>query len=272
MAFGWGRKNRNASGSTGTAVAPLDNTALVEAMRAVALDDSEQNRATLFRLLLDARLIVATRDSPPAPVSRVTDSNEALAVRMHQDEEGDLLPLFTSVATLQEWLPQGSGYAVLAATVLLQMTMADLTARIVVDPGSFPQGILTRFEIAALASGRLPIGGSELLAAGTELSISPPSPLPPDDVVQAVRDELAAAPEARAAWLFLQHQEGYAPEMTIGVELQDGLEGDAEGAAMQSIADGAFGRSAGVEGLTLMSVTQAQRREIAEIGVEIFRR
>ena len=80
-----------------------------------------------------------------------------------------------------------------AATSLLQMTMTDLTARIVVDPGSFPQGILTRFEIAALASGRLPIGGSEVLAAGTELSISPPSPPPPDDVVQAVRDELAAA-------------------------------------------------------------------------------
>lgn len=271
MAFGWRRRKRTAASSTESGVVPLDNTALVDAMRAVALDDSEQSRAVLFRLLLDARLIVATRDSPPAPVSRVTDSNEALAVRMHQDEGGDLLPLFTSVATLQEWLPQGSGYAVLAAPVLLQMTMADLTARIVIDPGSSPQGTLTRFEIAALASGRLPIGGSEL-AATAELIISPPSTPPPDDVVQAVRDELDAAPEARAAWLFLQQQEGYAAEMTIGVAFQDGLEGDAEGAAMQRIADGAFARCAGAESLILMSVSPAQRREIAEIGEEIFRR
>lgn len=72
--------------------------------------------------------------------------------------------------------------------------------------------------------------------------------------------------------MFLQQQEGYAAEMTIGVALQDGLEGDAEGAAMQRIADGAFARCAGAESLILMSVSPARRREIAEIGEEIFRR
>lgn len=272
MAFGWRRKNRTAADPTATGLSPLDNTALVEAMEAVAADDSEQSRAILFGLLLDARLIVATRDAPPAPVRRVTESEEPLSVRMHQDEDGDLMPLFTSVATLQEWLPQGSGYAVIAAPVLFQMATANTTARIVIDPGSSTQGILTRFEIATLASGRLPLGGSERVAAGTEVDIGPPTTRPPDDVVHALRDELAATPAAQAAWLFLQHRTGYTPEMTIGVELQDGLDGDAEGAVMQSIVQGAFGRAAGVQSLTFMSVTQAQRPEIAAVGEEIFRR
>ena len=272
MAF-WRRSRQHpATDPAETGGAPLDNTALVEAMQAVAVNDSEQSRATLFRLLLDARLIVATPDAPPAPVRRLAGPSERMAVVMQQDEEGTLLPLFTSVDTLLAWQPQGTGFAVLAASALFQIAMADPTTRIVIDPGSFPQGILTSFEIATLASGRLPLSGSEVLAAGTQLSVGRPSTPPPDDVVQAVRDALAAEPGAQAAWLFLQQLEGHAPEMTIGVELRDGIAGEAEGAAMRGIVDGAFGRSAGVRSLTFMVVTPGQRPEIVAAGEEIFRR
>ena len=55
MAF-WRRSRKHpATDPSETGLAPLDNTALVEAMQAVAVNDSEQSRATLFRSLLDAR-------------------------------------------------------------------------------------------------------------------------------------------------------------------------------------------------------------------------
>lgn len=275
MAFWRRKKDHNGTSPTGAAdPVPLDNSALVDAMRAVAVNDSEQTRADLFTLLLGAKLIVSTPDSPLVESSWTAGPDETMKVAMLQDEDGVVLPVFTSVASLLEWRPQGGTYTALAATALLQMAMNVSAGKVVVDPASDPRGVLTGYEIATLASGRLPLGGAEVAPAGTPVDIGAPSTPPPDEVVQAVRDALAAEPGAQAAWLYVQRQEGYEPEMVIGVELRDGIEGEAEQAAMRRIVDAAGARSAGVGALafTVVSEDGGLRQAIVTGGDEIFRR
>jgi len=274
MAFWQTSKKQAPPGPAAADPVRLDNSALVDAMAAVAKNDCEQSRATLFELLLEATLIVSTPDSPPDEGSRRAGTDERMKVAMLQGEGGVVLPVFTSVATLLDWRPEGGTYTALAATALLRMALNMPDGTIVVDPGSATQGTLTGYEIATLASGRLPLGGSEVAPAGTQVRIGPPSAPPPDEVVHAIRDALAAEPGAHAAWLFLQQQEGCAAELVIGVELSAGIEGEAEATTMRRLVDRAGARCAGVASLAFMVVREdaGMRQAIVAGGEEIFRR
>lgn len=252
-----------------------DNARLVDAMRAVAAHDDESSRAALFRLLLDASLIVSTPDEEPFEGARVAGSDERLRVATTQGEDGaTVLPVFTSEAALTAWHPEGSVYTRLPADVLLQLALDLGVDRIVIDPASTMGGWLTGGEIAALAHGRLPVGGAEVAPAGTGMSVVGPSTRPPETLVQAIDDALAAEPAAQAAFLFQLRQEDRAPEVVVGVVLRDGTEPAAEDAAIRHIVDAAAHGATSLGSLIFMAVDPGTSLGAAIVasGLEIFRR
>lgn len=86
---------------------PLRNQALVEAMRAVSVDDTPARRALLFQLLLDSRLIVVTPSRPDRPGSRTATGGEHLDLVTLADADGSVLPVFTSPEAVVAWRPEG---------------------------------------------------------------------------------------------------------------------------------------------------------------------
>jgi hypothetical protein len=260
------------SGPSETGAAPLTNFALVEAMRAVSVNDSEQSRALLFQLLLDSTVIVATPDASTATGSRTAGVGEHMNIVTLHDEEGSVLPVFTTVDRLLEWRPQGSPYAALAARTVFEMAASNSTAKIVIDPGSPTWGTLTSFEIGSLARGRLPLGTSEVVAEETQVKVGRPATGPADEVVEAVRAAMDAEPRSQRGWMFLLQEGRQRPELMIGVEFADGVDAEAGRAAMRAIVEGAGRRSAGARSLGFMTVTGSWRQTLQSSGEEIFRR
>lgn len=215
------------AGPTDAAGEPLRNTALVEAMDAVARDDRPEARAMLFQLLLESTVVVATSEAGP-PGTRTTEAGEHLSLITGSDEDGPVVPMFTSVDALLRWMPGGSPYAALPASALAQMVASQPPARIVVDPGSPTWGIITQQEVEALARGRLPVTDAASVAAGVQteviatemtMRVGLPAQGPPAEVVQALAAALAAQPAADAGYLALMQVGEQQPEVVVGIHL-----------------------------------------------------
>lgn len=254
---------------------PPQNRAIVEAMNNVAVHDAPERRALLFQLLLDATLIVATPEAPDQPgVSRTAQPGEHLTLVTLPDEDGLVLPVFTSDESLSAWRPGVGGYVEMQGRDLFQLAAAGGTDVIVLDPGSATGGTILRHELEALSKGRLPLGKQEVFSESTEVRIGQPAELPPAELLEALRAALAETPLALRAFLFLMRQGDAAPEMCVGVVLDDAAVGDAERAAMRAIVDGAGNRSPDAGWLAFLNVTDGDWLEdlTAGAGVEIYRR
>ncbi|HZD71523.1 MAG TPA: SseB family protein [Actinomycetes bacterium] len=195
------------------------NTAVVEAMRSVASHDTPQTRALLFQLLLDTRLVVATRGTP-AEGGRTVREGEHLDLLTLAGEpgQGPVLPVFTSLDTLLAWRPLGGGYLVVPSRSLFELAAANHTSGIVIDPGSPTRGTILREELQALARGRIRLGTSEVVPESTRARIGPPVAPPPAGAIRAVRAALEEEPLAVGAFAFVLEQGGAAPELCIGGE------------------------------------------------------
>ena len=250
----------------------LQNAALVEAMRAVSVSDTEENRALLFRRLRDSTLVVAPPEAPPTTGMRRAGEGDHLRLVTLEDEEGSMLPVFTSVDTLLEWRASGGGYAALPARSLFEMAASTSTSKLLINPGSATGGIVTRQDLDALARGRLPLGSTEVIAEETQVRIGRPAHPPSAEVLQAVRQALAAEQRCVAGWLFLMQRGATDPELMVGVELAPGVVGESERAAMRAIAEGAGQRSNGARSLAFIPASRGLKGSLAANGDEIFRR
>jgi hypothetical protein len=133
-----------------------------------------------------------------------------------------------------------------------------------VNPGSATRGTIVRSELEALARGRLPVGETEVVAAGTEVRIGRAAQPPPDDVVAAVPRAVAAEEHAAAAWLFLMQRGANAPEHVVGIALGEGVTEDAEQAAIRNIAEHAGAESPGARDLLFIRVDEDFQRDLAD--------
>jgi SseB protein N-terminal domain len=253
----------------------LSNTAVVEAMHSVAAHDTPRARALLFQLLLDTRLVVATRDAAGEPGRRTVGAGEHLDLLTLEGERGQgrVLPVFTSLDTLLAWRPGGGGYLILPGRPLFELAAANDTGGIVIDPGSPTRGTIVRRELEALARGRIPLGTSEVVAEPTGTRIGRPAVPPPADAIEAVRAALDAEPLAVGGFVFLLQQGGTPPELCVGVELRHGVSGGAERAAMRAIVEGAGNRSIAARSLAFLWARDGLLESLAGGGgTEIFRR
>jgi hypothetical protein len=199
------------------------NTALVEAMRNVSVEDTPARRALLFQLLLESTLIAATPVAGPE-TTYVTGIGETLSFITTSDDDGTILPLFTSEATLLDWIPAGTGYAALPASALFEMALNGGNAKVVLDPGSPTWGWITRSEIEALARGRLPIGGSgeapvrtEVVGAATSVRYGLPAVPPTESALSSLRAAAALDPRVAEVYVYLMQQGELPAEMVVAV-------------------------------------------------------
>jgi hypothetical protein len=253
----------------------LSNTAIVEAMHSVAAHDTPRARALLFQLLLDTRLVVATRQAAGEPGRRTVGAGEHLDLLTLEGERGQgrVLPVFTSLETLLAWRPGGGGYLILPGRSLFELAAANDSGGIVIDPGSPTRGTIVRQELEALARGRVPLGTGEVVAEPTGARIGPPAVPPPADAIEAVRAALDAEPLAVGGFVFLLQQGGTPPELCIGVELRPGVSGESERAAMRAIVEGAGNRSTAARSLAFLWARDGLLESLTSGGgTEIFRR
>jgi SseB protein N-terminal domain/SseB protein C-terminal domain len=227
----------------------LLNTALIEAMRNVSIHDTKETRALLFQLLLESTLVTMSPTSPEGHRAWTAKAGETLDLVTFADDEGTVLPVFTSTHALLRFRPDGGGYVALPARALFEMAVNAGTTRIALDSGSPTTGFITRYEIEALARGRLPIGGSEVVTEDTEARIGRPASPPSEDVMKAVGSALEASPHARRAWLTMIQQGTSPPETMIAIRLDDV---DDASAAMRSLIDQAGASAAAVRDLRFM--------------------
>lgn len=231
----------------------LRNQALVEAMRAVSVQDTPERRALLFRLLLDSTVIVATPDTGGTPGIRTAEAGEQLSLVTFRDGDETVLPVFTSAPAVLAWRPGGTAITAMPTRALLEMAASADTGKIVIDPGSPTYGYLTRGEIRALAQGRLPLGSAgEVVPEETQVRIGRPQQPPGPSALASIRAALDSAPEAEQAWYFLMQQGQAAPELCIAIRLAPGVTGEAERRLVRSVIDQAAGESDEVKSLSFM--------------------
>jgi SseB protein N-terminal domain/SseB protein C-terminal domain len=232
-------------------------------MEALAADDNAETRSALFKALLDTTLVAATPNAPTEERSWVAGEGEQIGLVTLDTDEGSAIPVFTSVDRLLEWQPEGAGYVALPSRALFEMLAGSGTA-LEVNPGSATRGTIVPSELEALARGRVPVGDTEVLAAGTEVRLGRAAQPPPDDVVGAVRRAVAAEQRAAAAWLYLMQQGTNDPEHVVGIALADGLTEDAEQAAIRNIAEYAGSESPGARELLFIGVDKEFHSDLAE--------
>lgn len=261
------------AGLPGEAGARPQNRALVEAMDAVATHDTPERRALLFRLLLDSRVLAITPDQPDEPRRFTLTQDMPLRLLTFTDAEGIALPVFTDADALLRAFPQGAGYVTLPARTLFQMAVDNQTAKIALNPGSPTGGYLTRPEFDALAHGRLPIGGSEVVAESAALRRRRPETPPPPEVVAVLRAAMAAEPLVERAWYCLLSDGEMRPEPCIAIQLADGVAPEDERRVVGAILSFAGERSEALRGYLLqVADVEVQRTLSSDAGVEFYRR
>lgn len=198
-----------------------DNSALVEAMVAVATDDSPSTRARVYRLLLDAHLVVMSGASTVDGRVRPSGVDEAVELVSFHDDDGAVLPVFTGTDALLRFRPEGATYAVLPGADLFQLVASSTIDRLALDAGSPTGGYVTRVEIEALAQGVMPGERSDVVAADTEIRIGLPAEPPSIEVLDAVRAAAHDTPGVDRAWLTMIQHGNSTPTVVIAVEIGD---------------------------------------------------
>jgi hypothetical protein len=232
------------------------------AMRRVAEQDTPGNRRALFELLLGATLTAAAIDNPPTQAE--------LGLAMLEGKDGLVLPVFTAVDALRAWRPTGYTPVAVPGRMLFEMAARYDAARIEVNPASVPRGWISRTEIAALASGRIPSGPTEARAQPSrqpsQVKVGRPAVRPPDALIEAVRRALDSHPPAVEAWLFVTAEGSDPARLMIGVRLAPGLSQPDVEATMQAILEETWARSTEAEQLRFMLVADQAFRETLASG------
>ena len=232
-------------------------------MVCVARDDTPENRSELFEALLRTQLFAAMPDGPDEGETKVAGEDEELSLLLLDSPDERVLPLFTSVDRMLEWKPEGSGYVASIGRDAFEMAATNDIARIEVNPGSATHGSIERHEIEALARGRLPIAGAEVVPEGRTLKIGTPAAKPADAVMDAVRESLSREDGAVAAWLFLVQEEPNPPEHTIAVAFTPEADSNE---ALRRVAQRAGDRSSGARELVYVSF-EGRFRDLAARGI-----
>lgn len=212
-----------------------------------------------YRELVGTVLLAATPDDPEVPGRWTLVARDVLSVVMEEDDAGLLTPLFTSPAALARWRPEGGCYVERDAAWHFGVAASNPSGRVVIDPGSPASVVLEPAEVAALADGRVPGAGGQVLLA------TPLDPLP-DDVAAAVRAALAAEPAVRSARLFLVDETGGGPQPVVLVDLAADLADEVMGRVVVAVAD----RAPGAGGLRFGLVGDDLRAAYESGGLPLF--
>ena len=220
------------------------NPDLVEAMRAVALQDDLETRRILYRALLESVLLVPT---PEAPVdladggwTRLEEGTQVSLVTA-QTPAGELALLaFTDTESLMAWKQAGTHYLALPAASLFRLAQQHGVAVVALNPAGPVGGQVRRQEIEMLARGVSPADASAgmsrvRLPQRTMIQVGPPAEPPLEELVQQWRQVLGQHPEVLAAYYFQLAAGEQEADPTVGLHLARELPRPAVDALMKPL-------------------------------------
>ncbi|HKV93652.1 MAG TPA: enhanced serine sensitivity protein SseB C-terminal domain-containing protein [Candidatus Angelobacter sp.] len=213
----------------------IDNSQLVQAMHELALADTPQKREKLYRLLLDAVIVMPTPEIPSGMklnvANQMTGTTKIEVTGLRGKENQRITPIFTDFEALRNWDPNTPCLAV-PARAFFEMIVKLNFDEVIVNPFDpirkmlRPGGVLKRFEFAALADGVLP-GPPDVsnsfkpmtIAKDQNVFIGIPAAPPPETVLNAVIAAAKAMPEVKELYLFQMIMESGQASIAVGIDL-----------------------------------------------------
>ena len=213
----------------------LQNSALLKAIDAMALDSSPENRKRLYNVLLDVLFLVAISEIPANAKSGTwtVTGNEPLQFRLLQDREGNkLFPLFSDLEALRNWDPN-TPYIGMKSVDLFKVILGTDADQIVINPFDpirkmiRPGGTVTRQEFQLLAEKRIPSGvvGSAIafeLKPGQRLAIGIPAREPKAELLDALVSTARTIESVVALYLAQiasQENQKWVSQTLVGIQL-----------------------------------------------------
>jgi hypothetical protein len=204
----------------------LKKDTLEQVFRDLAQSDTPERRRTLYKLLLEGTLILATPHEDPTNRSRTSDGSLQIGFIATSDANGKPAMLaFTSEAALLAWRPAGCTYTSLAARDVFRMALQKEMETIVVNPNGPSGGYLTRLEFTTLAEGLFPDSPSQNVPSGG-IAIASPSPLPPEEWLASLRRHARAMTSIRGLYLVNASINGGPHHYLMGIDLASGAKPD----------------------------------------------
>src|SRR5579864_1503176 len=176
------------------------NGPLPAAMLAVAHEDSQQNRRTLYQSMLESWFVVPVREAAPEKQGfSAVPLNVADSFSLEHDPAGLLVAVaFTDEEALRNW-NKTIPWIALQGTAFFRAVASTEAEEIVInpyeldDPGSKmirPGGRVTRWELEELAQGAIPqtpaADGAETQTASQSVLVTMPTQTPAAEVFDAM--------------------------------------------------------------------------------------
>jgi hypothetical protein len=271
------RPHRRYNPHSGDPAAPT-NPALLDAMRAVALNDSPRARKALYRELKAATFLLPQPEPEPglAPGLSWYEDGRPFAALAERDLQGRLvLPVFTDTSALFAWAPPEASYVAMPASILFALVLQVKADVVVINVAGPTGGELTRGEVLVLAQGGVPgPAGSYTFPEGGQALVRRPDLDPPEQLVSALWRAAAAQPSVENVYLvdavFGQGEE----HLLAGVEfspLPDAAELDSTMRMLASVIHTGVDADRYVDLMVLVPGDPVER-EIKARGVHVYSR
>jgi hypothetical protein len=269
--------HRNYNPHSGDPAAPT-NPLLLDAMRAVALNDGPDTREALYRELLGATFILpqaepAEGQEPGLSWYRDGEPFTALAER---DLEGKVvLPVFTDTTALFAWAPPEVSYVAMAAPALFGLAVQVGADSVVINVAGPTGGEVSSAEVHALAQGAVPgAGGTYAFPTGAQAMIRRPEPAPEQALLDALWRAAAAQPSVESAYLVEIVIGQGQPHLLAGIEFAPAPEPEALDVAMRTMVDtvNSQAQPGGYVDFMVLVPEQPMAAQVRELGLPVYRR
>jgi hypothetical protein len=210
----------------------ITNPQLLSALHAMQDRDSLDNRKAVYRALMDSTLMLPVTESVMDKLASevgLTFEESTLRLITRQDESGELLLLaFTDQDAMAAWRPEVNRYIALEGQELFSLALQNQVSEIIVNPAGPVSKRLTRYEIIALALGKILFNRDsptvERVHPDTSLLIDPPAPRPPRRWITKLKDLLSSHPQIATAYLFDLSVENQPARLILGIRLAEGVD------------------------------------------------
>ncbi len=210
----------------------ITNPQLLSALHAMQDRDSLDNRKAVYRALMESTLMLPVTESVMDKLASevgLTFEESTLRLITRQDESGELLLLaFTDQDAMAAWRPEVNRYIALEGQELFSLALQNQVSEVIVNPAGPVSKRLTRYEIIALALGKILFNREdpnvERVRSNTSLLIDSPAPRPPRRWITKLKDLLSGHPQIATAYLFDLSVENQPSRLILGIRLAEGVD------------------------------------------------